>query len=76
MSVSPLIIIALGAAIGVHVNLYKNYHYICPQCSKTFKPDSFLSSMFALNGGKRRKVRCPYCHCKGWAKAEKDYKAQ
>jgi hypothetical protein len=62
---------AVAAAVGVHIYAYRCYHYVCPKCAKHFKPKSFLHSMFALNAGEYRKVRCSFCHTKDWAKAEK-----
>jgi len=72
MKILPIIVGAVIAAIIPHYYLYKRYHYICSGCSKAFKPNSFFISMFALNGGNYRRVRCTHCHCKAWAKLEKD----
>ena len=66
-----LILGILCVAVGIHVYVYRCYEYVCPKCSKTFKPETFLGSMFALNGGDMRRVRCPYCRCKDWAQAKK-----
>ena len=66
------IIAGLIIGTGVHYYLYKKYHYICPRCSKRFKPANFFLSMFSMNGGKKRKVRCIYCNTKDWALMVKD----
>jgi len=71
-----IIAVTLVVVVCVHVYIYRCYHYICPKCAKTFKPSTFLRSMFALNGGEYRKVKCPYCSCHDWAKAEKDSAVQ
>jgi DNA-directed RNA polymerase subunit RPC12/RpoP len=62
---------AICAAIGIHLFIYKRYHYICSKCLKIFKPNSFFRSMLALNNANYRRVRCSYCHYKDWAKMEK-----
>jgi len=53
-------LLCLGAAMAVHVNMWKKCHYICPSCVTPFKPD-FLSSLTAMNYFDQRKMRCPKC---------------
>ena len=66
-----LLVIIIGA-IGFCFHVFNNYHYICPKCGKTFKPATFLSSVFAKNMGQKRKIRCTHCNTKDWALAVKD----
>lgn len=66
------VILSITIAAPIHWHVYKRYHYTCSKCQKSFKPATFLGSMFALNGGDQRKMRCPYCNFNGWMEMEKD----
>ena len=66
-----VVIIVVCLAIASHMHLNKNYHYICKECSTSFKPETFLQSMFALNFFQKRKLRCPNCQKRVWANVVK-----
>ena len=66
-----IVIVAVCLAIALHMYLYKNYHYICKECSTSFKPDTFLQSMFGFNFFKQRKLKCPNCKIRVWANVVK-----
>ena len=67
-----IVIAAIMIAVAIHLYIYKNYHYICPKCSNTFKPNSFLKSMFGLNLFHKRGLRCTNCNTFVSARMEKD----
>jgi DNA-directed RNA polymerase subunit RPC12/RpoP len=66
------LVVVIIVAVYICSHVFTKYHYICPNCSKTFKPASFAGSAFAMNMGQKRKVRCPHCNTKDWALAVKD----
>ena len=77
MNTEILVIIAIFItgllfAMIVHLYIYKNYHYICPKCSGSFKPNSFLKSMFGLNLFHKRGLRCTNCNTFVAARTKKD----
>jgi len=55
----------------LHYYVYKHYHYVCSKCSTSFTP-SFWRSVFALNGGDTRMMKCPTCNCVQSVKAVKN----
>ena len=57
-----VVIALIMAAVTIHLHTYKNYHYICPKCFGSFKPNSFLKSMFGLNLFHKRGLRCTNCN--------------
>lgn len=60
--VSAIIIgIIIIAVLAIHYHVYKHYHYVCAKCSTSFTP-TFLRSIFALNGGDTRMMKCPTCN--------------
>lgn len=65
-------VVTIASTIVIHMRLYKNYHYICPKCSTSFKPATFWQSVFSLNLGSKRGVKCPTCNRRVLAKVEKD----
>jgi len=68
------ILIAVGTivwALIFHYNLYKNQHYICRNCSNLFQPATFSESLWGLNAFDERKLKCPHCNKKVWAKETK-----
>jgi len=56
----------------VHLNLFKHYHYVCIKCATSYKPTTFSQSLFGINGGDQRKLKCPKCNKREWANAIKD----
>ena len=50
----------IAAALGIHLRVWKKYHYICPVCVIPFKPD-FISSLTAMNYFDQRNMKCPKC---------------
>jgi len=64
--------ISLAVATAVHWRVYKKYHYVCHACGENFKPDSFAKSMFALNMGPERRIRCTKCGVTGLNLAQPD----
>ena len=71
-----VVIAVLLAAVAVHLYLYRNYHYLCPKCSSSFKPNSFLKSMFGLNFFHKRGLRCTKCNAFVTARTKKDKNTQ
>ena len=67
-----IVCLAIAFAIIVHMHLYKNYHYICKECSTSFMPDTFMQSMFGLNFFHLRKLKCPNCKKRVWANVAKN----
>ena len=65
-------IAAILFAVAIHLYCYKNYHYLCPKCSNSFKPNSFLKSMFGLNLIHKRGLRCTKCNTFVAALTKKD----
>jgi len=63
---------AMAWAFLVHINLFKHYHYVCVKCRTSYKPNTFLQSIFGLNGGDQRKLKCPNCNKREWANTIKD----
>jgi DNA-directed RNA polymerase subunit RPC12/RpoP len=61
-----------GLVFAIHWNLYKNYHYICTKCGTHFKPANFRQSLFGINAGEQRGIKCPVCNKIVWATAVKD----
>jgi len=53
--------ISMAIATAVHWRVYKKYYYLCHACGEKFRPASFAESMFALNMGQERRVRCTHC---------------
>jgi len=43
-------IILIGGIIAlvltVHLRIYKHFHYVCLKCSNSYKPTTFLESLF------------------------------
>ena len=66
------VLAVLLAAVAFHLYLYKNYHYLCPKCSNSFKPNSFLKSMFGINLFHKRRLRCTNCNTFVTARTKKD----
>ena len=69
------ILITVGiviVAVVFHMWLYRNYHYVCPKCYNTFKPKSFLKSMFGLNLFHKRGLRCTKCNTFVAARTKRD----
>ena len=56
-----IVIAGLLVAVAIHWYIYKNYHYICLECSNPFKPRSFLQSFFGLNLFNKRGLICTNC---------------
>ena len=69
-------IILIGGIIAlvltVHLRIYKHFHYVCLKCSNSYKPTTFLESLFGFNGWDKRKLKCPYCNKREWAEMKKD----
>jgi len=61
----------IAAALGVHLSVWKKYHYICPACVTAFKPD-FITSLTAMNYYDQRKMKCPKCGSRQLMTAIKD----
>ena len=70
--IAILVILAIVFVVSVHWYLYKNYHYLCPKCSNTFKPNTFLKSMFGLNLFHKRGLRCTKCDTFVSARTKRD----
>jgi len=68
---TAVMVLCVAAAVGVHLNLWKKCHYICPACVTPFKPD-FISSLTAMNYYDQRKMRCPKCGCHQLMKVHED----
>jgi len=62
----------VAAGIGWHHYVYKHYHYICSNCGQEFVPKTFANSIFGLNNGEMRKLRCTKCGSHSWARAVKN----
>ncbi len=59
---------AVTAAIIYAVTLEHDAgYYECPECKKRYVPE-MRSVVMAIHYGTTRKMRCPYCHKKGWHK--------
>jgi DNA-directed RNA polymerase subunit RPC12/RpoP len=58
-----VIVLSTVIALAVHIRLWKGCHYVCPDCSTSFKP-TFARSLTAMNAGVMRKMTCPNCGCK------------
>ncbi|MCL1811251.1 MAG: hypothetical protein FWG41_03415 [Methanomassiliicoccaceae archaeon] len=69
--VSTLVLLTVPFVLLIHLHIWKTYHYICPQCSTSFKP-TFAKSLTAMNFGEQRVVGCPKCGHYGLTKALKD----
>lgn len=67
-----VVAVAIIVVLVVHLKLYRQYHYVCVQCRTAYKPASFLQSLFGLNGGDQRKLKCPQCNKREWADTVKD----
>ena len=67
-----LVVGAVVFALLIHLNIFRNYHYICQKCSTSYKPDTFLQSLFGLNAVEQRKLKCPNCNKREWAALVKD----
>ena len=66
------VIVVILLIVAFHLYFYKNYHYLCPKCSNSFKPSSFLKSMFGLNLLHKRGLRCTKCNTFVTARTKKD----
>ena len=62
-----LVLVAVAWGLLLHLRIYKHYHYVCTKCSNSYKPTTFIQSLFGLNGGEQRKLKCPHCNKKEWA---------
>lgn len=60
--IGPIVLCAiLIAATACHYYVvYKRFHYICNKCSTSFTP-TFIRSLFGINGGSTRMLKCPVC---------------
>ena len=65
------IIVTVISVLGLHLYVQRRYHYICPICSKEFKP-TYLRSLIAVNAVNYRKVRCPHCNYHDYMEVLKD----
>ena len=66
-----LVVIALAGALAIHMYIFKRYQYKCVKCSTSYKPSTLWQSICGLNGGSQRKLKCPQCNKRQWAKVQK-----
>jgi len=69
IAAAVIIGVSVIVAVVIHYRIYRKYHYKCTKCSGLFKPTTFAQSIFALNAGEERKLKCPQCDKREWASA-------